>query len=133
MRRPAAQKSDDVGKPGRRRGVRLCLRGRLTFRLAWRDGMGAQPGQRRGNFRHREHLIDHAGGDGASRHAVIGGFLGGLRDDPPTLHPYLLGPGAAIAAGSRQDDAYRAGAVCIRHRLQQMVERQPCPMARLRA
>src|SRR5208282_2219953 len=82
-----------------------------------------------GNLRYREHEVHGPRHDRAPRHAVKLGVVRILRDDEPALFLDRLQPQAAVAAGSRENDADRAVAQLFRQRAQEEVERQACTVA----
>src|SRR5208282_4169312 len=77
-----------------------------------------------GNLRYREHEVHSPRHDRTPRHAVKLGLVWILRDDQPALFLDRLQPEAAVAAGSRENDADRAVAELFRQRAQEEVERQ---------
>src|SRR6185437_13489616 len=103
MRCLRAQKLDDRGKSALRLGaVRNGRAGRgLQVHLT------AVSGENLRNLRHRQHEIDRARGDRASRHAVVAGVTWILRDDEPALLLDGLQSEAAVRAGTRQNHADR--------------------------
>ena len=89
------------------------------------------PGERLGNFGHRQHEVDPARHDRAARHAVIAGLVGILRDDQPAFFLHGLQPEAAVGAGAGKDHADGACPAVLRQRVQQEIERQARAMTRL--
>ena len=64
--------------------------------------IGDQPGW---HFGRRQNIVHQAGRDGAARHAVVLGGVGGLRDDHAALALDRSYPQRAVAAGAREHDA----------------------------
>ena len=118
-----AQKVDDLLQPG------LCLIRRVeTARCPSLTVFD----QRFRHLRLRKDKINRARRNRAARHAVIGGLTRLLRDHQPAFLLHGLQPKAAIGARSRQDHTDGARTAVLRQRIQQKVEWQPRPVARLR-
>ena len=126
MSGPRPQEVDDLGQPipwgirqrSHRRGRRCGHHPAVEF------------DQGVGDLRHRQHQIDRTGGDRAPRHAVEAGLVGVLGDDQAAFFLHRLQPDAAVGPGPGQDHADGAGAAIRRQRVQQKIERQPCPVTR---
>ena len=115
-----AQKIDDLGQP-----IRGMIVGRRALpALTVEDQLPTVFGEDFGNLRYREHEVHGPRHDRAPRHAVILGLVRILRDDEPALFLDRLQSEAAVAAGSRENDADRAVAQLFRQRAQEEVERQ---------
>ena len=130
MRGLRAQKIDDLGQPVRG----MIVRRRALPALTVEDQLPTVFGEGFGNLRYREHEVHSPRHDRTPRHAVILGLVWILRDDEPALFLDRLQPQAAVAAGSRENDADRAVAQLFRQRAQEEVERQAraVTLARLR-
>lgn len=70
----------------------------------------------------RQHVVDRAGGDGAARHAVVGGRLGGLGDGHAALALDRAQAEGEIAAGTREHDAHGALAQVGGQRTEEVVD-----------
>jgi hypothetical protein len=97
----AAQGIGDRGERFRRRGdPRLPRLRRASAQL---------PDDQRRHVRGRDHHVRVAGGERASRHAVVLGLGGRLDDGEAAPRPHGVEPGGAVTAGSGQDDGHRVG------------------------
>ncbi len=121
------QKLDDLRQaPARRflRFLRLCRRVHRTF--------GTAPlGDRCRHVGDRQHQID-AARHRRARHAVMARFVRVLRDDEASLCPDGLEAFASVCPAARQDHADRGGAIGLRQRVQEKVERQTGTVRRRR-
>jgi len=122
-----AQQLDDVGK----RLVLVVLA--RDGRAAGRDiGMMGVADQRLRDLHHRQYEVDRAGRDRVARHPVVGSLFRILGDDQAASVADGLEPDAAVGAGARQDHRDGALAILLRQRVQEIIERQPRTVRRLR-
>ena len=85
------------------------------------DGVGDQLGRHLGG---RQHIVDHAGGDRAARHAVELGRFGFLRHHHAGLALDRARAQRAVAAGAREHDADRALTLVLGQRAEEEIDRQ---------
>jgi hypothetical protein len=99
-----------------------------------RGGMGLRQDRSKGDeglrdLRHRQDTIDHAGLDRGAGHPIIGSLGWLLRDNKPALFADGEEAGAAIRAGTGENDAAGLAAIRGGEGCEQKVEGTTCAMA----
>ena len=85
--------------------------------------------QARRDLRHRQHPVDHAGGDGRCAASRDAGFVRILRDRQPAALLDALDADRAVAVRARQHDRRGMRPMGVRERAEEHIHRDPCPRA----